>query len=198
MTNSSGAAAAAPNAAKAVSACPSCGEKIYGAARFCPECGAKVECTSCNCPSCRIVYQGDIPNCPSCGGMTFPGTELPPAPEAPKAEYTPPEPPKAEYYQAAYRPEPQPTVNYHYETNYYGVPPQNASVSYVPKSRCNRIVALMLAIVLGVLGIHRFYVGKIGTGLLWLFTGGCFGIGWLVDIIMLLFGGFRDKYGRIV
>jgi TM2 domain-containing membrane protein YozV len=34
---------------------------------------------------------------------------------------------------------------------------------------------------IGPLGIHRFYMGKIWTGLLWLFTGGLVGIGWLYD-----------------
>jgi hypothetical protein len=59
----------------------------------------------------------------------------------------------------------------------------------------NKIVALILAIFLGGLGFHRFYVGKIGTGLLWLFTGGLFGIGWIIDIILIITGGFRDSAG---
>ena len=42
-----------------------------------------------------------------------------------------------------------------------------------PKSR---LIALLLCIFVGGLGIHRFYVGKIGTGVLWLLTAGCFGI----------------------
>jgi len=37
----------------------------------------------------------------------------------------------------------------------------------------------------GPLGIHRFYLGKIGTGILWLFTGGLFGIGWIYDFCTL-------------
>lgn len=57
----------------------------------------------------------------------------------------------------------------------------------------NKIVALLLAIFLGWLGIHRFYVGKIGTGIIWFFTGGLFGIGWIVDIIVIAVGSFRDK-----
>lgn len=50
----------------------------------------------------------------------------------------------------------------------------------------------------GVLGIHRFVVGKIGTGLLYLFTGGLFGIGALVDFVMLLLGTFTDSKGNYI
>ena len=62
-------------------------------------------------------------------------------------------------------------------------------------SRYSRMVALLLCIFFGGLGIHRFYVGKIGTGVLWIFTGGCFGIGYLVDLILIIVGSFRDKTG---
>ena len=45
-------------------------------------------------------------------------------------------------------------------------------------------------------GLHRFYVGKIGSGLLWFLTGGLFFIGQIIDIIMIITGQFRDRYGR--
>lgn len=62
----------------------------------------------------------------------------------------------------------------------------------------SRLAALLLCFFLGVLGVHRFYVGKVGTGILWLFTGGLFGIGVLVDFIIIAVGSFKDSNGNVV
>jgi TM2 domain-containing membrane protein YozV len=62
----------------------------------------------------------------------------------------------------------------------------------------SRAIALVLGLVLGVFGAHRFYVGKIGTGILQLVTVGGLGIWYLVDNIMIAAGGFRDAEGRLV
>ena len=55
--------------------------------------------------------------------------------------------------------------------------------------------ALLLCIFLGLLGVHNFYVGRIGRGLLFLCTGGLFAIGWLTDIVRIATGSFRDNVG---
>ncbi|HEV8613437.1 MAG TPA: TM2 domain-containing protein [Gemmatimonadales bacterium] len=59
----------------------------------------------------------------------------------------------------------------------------------------SRAVALALCIPLGVFGAHRFYVGKIGTGLLQLCTLGGLGLWWLYDLITIASGEFRDADG---
>ncbi len=59
----------------------------------------------------------------------------------------------------------------------------------------DRIVGILITFFLGFLGVHRFMAGKIGTGILWLITGGCFFIGWLVDFIMVCTGSFKKKDG---
>lgn len=60
------------------------------------------------------------------------------------------------------------------------------------------LAALLLSIFLGVIGVHRFFVGKIGTGILQLVTFGGFGIWALIDIIMIATKQFKDKDGRVV
>ncbi len=50
----------------------------------------------------------------------------------------------------------------------------------------------------GFLGIHRFMVGKVGTGILHFLTLGLFGFWTLVDFIMILLGKFKDKQGNLI
>ena len=60
------------------------------------------------------------------------------------------------------------------------------------------LVTLLLCLLLGYLGAHRFYTGHIVIGVVQLLTfGGC-GIWWLIDLIMLLTGAFKDADGKII
>jgi hypothetical protein len=70
-------------------------------------------------------------------------------------------------------------------------PPDSVNAS--PKSF---VAALILCFLLGTLGVHRFYVGKIGTGILTILTfGGFFGIWPLIDLILIATGNFKDSDG---
>jgi hypothetical protein len=76
-------------------------------------------------------------------------------------------------------------VNTNQNTNY------NGGMAAYPYKK--KITAALLCFFLGGFGVHRFYVGKYGTGILWLLTLGFGGIGVLIDFIAILLGGFRDK-----
>lgn len=80
----------------------------------------------------------------------------------------------------------------------YQSPYTNINYDNSIKSPKSKIVALILCIFFGGLGIHKFYVGKIGMGILYFFTAGLFGIGWIIDIIIIATGHFKDKNGLLL
>ena len=66
----------------------------------------------------------------------------------------------------------------------------------ISESDKKMVVAALLCFFIGFLGVHRFYVGKVGTGILMIFTFGGVGIWALVDLIMIITGSFKDKEDR--
>jgi TM2 domain-containing membrane protein YozV len=60
------------------------------------------------------------------------------------------------------------------------------------------IACLLFLLLLAPFGLHRFYVGKVGTGILFILTGMGLGIWWLIDLILLLVGSFTDAGGNFV
>jgi hypothetical protein len=80
------------------------------------------------------------------------------------------------------------------------------SIGLCPKCRLkhnkgsfkNYTTTLLLCLIFGLFGIHRFYVGKIFTGILMLLSIGCFGIWTIIDLILINLGIFKDRKGDLL
>lgn len=66
------------------------------------------------------------------------------------------------------------------------------------RSNKSKSLAVILCVLLGVFGVHRFYVGKTKSGILYLCTFGLFGIGWIYDIFNIVNNLFTDSYGAVI
>lgn len=65
----------------------------------------------------------------------------------------------------------------------------------VPEGQKSFVATWILSYLLGVFGVDRFYLGKVGTGIVKLLTAGGLGIWWLIDLILVLTGSQRDRHG---
>lgn len=137
---------------------------------FCQKCGAELGidagvCTNCGalrpgkkfCQHCGQVIDEDCVVCPKCGKQVG---QL-------KQE------------------QPQIIINNSNSNNNTNA---NTNINGFPYGRMkNKWAAFFLCLFLGFFGAHKFYEGKVGMGILYLFTLGIFGIGWVIDIFILLF-----------
>lgn len=92
-------------------------------------------------------------------------------------------------------------IHIHYHQENRPEPRVQVEPIYVPMEKTShrsRLVALLLCIFFGIFGAHKFYLGKIGMGFLYLFTYGIFSIGWMIDLLVLIFGSPKDKDGDVL
>ena len=117
------------------------------------------------CQFCGKSIPSDALFCASCGSQVEESTSY----GQQAAAYQPqPQPQQQQYYQA----QPNPSIIINNNTSYRD-----------PSKLRNKWISLALCF-FTVFG-HKFYEGKIGMGVLYLFTGGLFGIGWFVDLFVL-------------
>lgn len=138
--------------------CKKCGAEIADDAKVCTECGTQQGMTKF-CQYCGETIDAECVICPKCGKQVG----------------------------QVKQEQPQIIIN-NANTNTNTNTNINSNVNVArgfgrPK---NKWVAFLLCLFLGVFGAHKFYEGKIGMGILYLFTVGIFGIGWLIDLISIL------------
>lgn len=138
--------------------CQKCGAEIANDAKMCSNCGA-LQGNAKFCQHCGEAIDADCVVCPRCGKQV----------QQLKQEQS----------------QPQVVIN---NTNTNTVNASaNANAGGGPMGRPkNKWVALCLCIFLGMLGAHKFYEGRVGMGILYLFTGGLFTIGIIIDVISIL------------
>lgn len=134
---------------------------------FCQKCGVQLGADDTVCPSCGALASGKK-YCQHCGQVIDESCVV--CPKCGK--------------QVGQLKQEQPQIIINNSNNN-----TNANINQIggygrPK---NKWAALLLCVFLGFFGAHKFYEGKVAMGVLYLFTFGIFGIGWLIDIIAILF-----------
>ena len=139
--------------------CPKCEKEISDQTAVCPGCGFQI-----------TASRQDKMFCSKCGNNIDKNAVICPACGVPTANY-----------QQQQAPVPVNVTVSNVNTNV------NTNVNGKGSKPKNKWVAVVLCFFLGVLGAHKFYEGKVGMGILYIITVGLFGIGALIDFIVLLF-----------
>ena len=138
------------------------------------------------CEKCGI--QTNQKFCPQCGYPVSVDTGAQEV-QATLNQNTPP-PVYQQTYQQPYPPQqayPAPPYQQPYPPQGYVQQPAVIVQNVLPLHRQrNKWVAFLLCLFLGFIGGHKFYEGKTGLGVLYIFTMGLFGLGWFIDLIILL------------
>jgi len=95
-------------------------------------------------------------------------------------------------------------TTYHKKTNLQNTTPKTKQIkeefeekdAVIRRETKKKTTCAVLCFLLGLLGVHRFYVGKVATGFIWLISLGLFGVGWVIDLMSILMGHFTDKQGN--
>lgn len=144
--------------------------------KLCSHCEKLIPEGSAFCPACGSSANGETPaqatdrRCPSCGTVNNAESRFCSSCGA--------------ALDNAQQPAQPVIVNNYYTNNVNSGNSVNIKIGAKLK---NKWIAFFLCLFLGEVGAHKFYEGRIGMGLLYLFTGGLLGVGWVLDTIILLF-----------
>ncbi|MCM1236767.1 MAG: TM2 domain-containing protein [Ruminococcus flavefaciens] len=136
--------------------CPECGREISDRARSCPSCGYAISATKF-CKHCGSKIPEDSVVCVKCGRQV----------------------------ESIGQNGGGITINNSANSSASASAQANHSGYTRRAKEINKWTALILCIFFGYLGVHKFYEGRTGLGILYLCTLGLFGIGWIVDIIII-------------
>lgn len=132
---------------------------------YCQKCGSEIPNGESKCPNCGVLRAG-LKFCQHCGQAI--DKECVVCPKCGKQ------------VEQIKQDQPQIVINNSNSNT-------NTNINGYPGRLKNKWVSFFLCLFLGFFGAHKFYEGKIGMGILYLFTLGLFGIGWLIDLVALLF-----------
>ena len=169
--------------------CKYCDRKVKDSVTVCPNCGAGEFlniCSNCNteykgkfCPNCGTKHTQQAKICPECG-----------------TEYYSNACPECGYVRNRRRDYVEPEVIERVIERPVYI--ERDHVDFEPTSPRKRLIAFFICYIFGLFGGHYFYVGRTGKGIAYLCTFGWVGIGWFIDMFVILSGRFKDSRGRLL